>query len=483
MRGLSALSVVLLCWWAALNYGSTRRGGLEALWAGCGVIAVFWIAGLIMARRLPLPSRAMLTSCILLLVGVLPWGLGWFAPTPVASFTLNHFAKVSARWPECIVWWDPANQVALMGGLALLILVVSDLATERPWRILIATGFLVAGIFVAGVAFAQNIKHVRTIYGEPGRPITTNFAGPFYHHTSAGAYINTVWPVALGLTAWAWQSLSRSYRAAAAGALLLLTLVIFGAHGTHVSRMPQVVGLGALVGLLWLLIHSGSFRRGIVMLNAHRNRALTAGALAIALLVGLVATTGKMHRIVTRWSEVWKPAPVVAAVAPLTESEWPKRMRDDLFIPSSAGSMLLGTRSVAYEAAFAAIAAHPLFGHGPANWMGAASQYSHDPLVRTFFQYLQFTHNDYLQAAVQFGVVSAIGWALLLGGGAISVICIAWRRRQADPLTLAAAVAALAVLLQSLWDFPLQMGAIVLNVAILSGLCWARSGIKDPSLA
>ncbi|MES2695363.1 MAG: O-antigen ligase family protein [Verrucomicrobiota bacterium] len=405
-------------------------------------------------------------------------------PTSPALFTTKHFAVVAARWPESIVYWDQGNQVALMSSLALLMLLVADIATDRRWRLMIAIGLVISGLLVAGVAFAQSFAQVKTIYGEAGRPISTNFAGPFYHHTSAGAYINAIWPIGLGLAALAWQS-GKAWRFPVTLLMLLLTAIILAAHGLHVSRMPQVVGLFLVGVLVWLLVRSGSFRRGVVLLSAHKTRAAFAAATVLVVLVGLIAATGKLKHIASRW-QLWAPQTSVVTRTELPpESAWPKLMRADLFIPSpNSGTGMLGARSIGYDAAFAAISARPIWGHGPANWMGAASQHSKDPLVRTFFQFLQFTHNDFLQVAVEWGVVAAIGWAGLLVGGAGSVVYIAFRHRRADPLVLAAAIGATAVLLQSLWDFPLQMGAIVLTVSTLSGLCWASlSAEKRAALA
>ena len=128
-----------------------------------------------------------------------------------------------------------------------------------------------------------------------------------------------------------------------------------------------------------------------------------------------------------------------------------------------------------WRAALSAIADRPLTGHGPANWIGAASQHSDDPFVRTFYQFLQFTHQDPLQTAVEWGIPAALAlWAVLVG----SIVSV-FRLQRRPPLALAAACALAALLLQSQLDFPLQIPALALHAVVLAALC--RSAATPPA--
>jgi hypothetical protein len=113
--------------------------------------------------------------------------------------------------------------------------------------------------------------------------------------------------------------------------------------------------------------------------------------------------------------------------------------------------------------------------------MGAASQHTGDPFVRTFFQFLQFAHQDLLQFAVEWGVPAALAWWGLLAGAIVT----AFRARlSSDPLHVSLAVAAAcalaAVLLQSQLDFPLQMPALAFNVLVLAALGWSTAPARQP---
>ncbi len=153
-------------------------------------------------------------------------------------------------------------------------------------------------------------------------------------------------------------------------------------------------------------------------------------------------------------------------------------MRADLFVPYSPAGGWRGARGESWRTALRGIAERPLTGHGPGNWMGAASQHTDDPFIRTFFQFLQFTHQDLLQFAVEWGLPATLGWwGLLVGaigrrrgpGPRLA------QRRNIGEIAIAAACGLAAVLLQAQVDFPLEMPAVLLNVVVLAALCWAAA--------
>ena len=457
-RGLQIAAGVVftgLLVFAPLNFGSTRAGGAEVITVGCTLATLLWAAALgCGGPRALLPTGAV--ACLgLFLLAALPWITGLARPTAVADFTRLHFARVAARWPSSMVWHTSASALAFTLALAAATLPLIDLARSRHWALVFGIALVGTAGAVALLALLQNYTHATGIYWRDDGRLPGNFSGTFYHHTAAGAFYNTAWPLAFTL---AWLARDRPVLATAAG---LATVLLLAAHGSHVSRFPQVAALLVAPVLLLRLQVRGTGRWLL----------LAGGA---ALVVLLVAVAGRVGTIGERWQQVWiQPPPAPEPVLP-PESAWPALMRDDLFIPHTSRSGLLGDRGEGWRTALRAIADRPFTGHGPGNWMGAASQHTADPFVRTFFQFLQFAHQDLLQFAVEWGVPAALGWwALLLGG-----IVTAFRARlSSDPLRvslgLAAACGLAAVLLQSQLDFPLQMPAIAFNVVVLAALAWA----------
>src|SRR5205823_440476 len=106
----------------------------------------------------------------------------------------------------------------------------------------------------------------------------------FFHHTSAGAYLNTVWPLAAGLAV-VFRTRAKQVSVAALGA----TALLIGAHFSHVSRFPQVAALIVLAVLVAYLLSTGNFK---------------ISGWAIGLLAGIIAVAaigGRTGEIAGRW--------------------------------------------------------------------------------------------------------------------------------------------------------------------------------------
>jgi O-antigen ligase len=458
--------------WAPLNFGSTRAGGPELLAAGCLAGTALWLLALALGAPRPRLPVVAFGAVILLLLAMLPWLTGLAQPTSVAPFTQTHFARIEARWPFSIVWRTPGNITALTLGLAVATLPLIDLARTPGWALLFAVALVATAVLVAILALAQNYTRATGIYWRADGRMAGNFCGTFFHHTSAGAYFNTAWPLAFALACLAWlRPAGAPFRGLLIGAASLSVVLLLAAHAGHVSRFPQLAALLVLPVLL----------SGLDWRAARRWIWLVGAALLVVVLVVLGGRTGD---IAARWNLFFTAAPVTAAVVaahPAPEAEWPALMRDDLFVPdgTEGHGLGFGARGEGWRTALRAIAARPLTGHGPANWIGAASHYSGDSFVRTFFQFLQFTHQDALQFAVEWGVPAALAWWTVLLGAVVVVFRARHALGAAHPLCLAAACALAAVLLQSLADFPLQIPAVAFNAVVLAALAWSGSAKRD----
>jgi len=459
LRGAAGVLFTLLLVVAPLNFGSTRPGGLELLAAGCALATLCWAASLLGGPPARVPVVAAACACLLTLAA-LPWLTGLGLPTAVSAFTQTHFAHVAARWPTSLVATTPAGALAFTLALTASTLALIDLAQTRGWALAFAVALVATAVAVASLALLQNYTHAVGIYGRDDGRMPGNFCGTFYHHTAAGAYFNTAWPLAVAL---AWLA---GHRAGALGPPLMLAaalavVLLLAGHGSHVSRIPQLAALVVAPFLLRRLQPPARFRR----------LGLAAGAAAVVLLIVLAGRAGTIGK---RWTEMFTPAPVATPAVLVPESAWPGLVRDDLFIPPVASARWFGDRGESWRTAGRAIAARPLTGHGPGNWIGAASRHSGDPFVRTFFLYLQFTHQDFLQFAVEWGVPAALAWITLLVGALWSVVRTHARTAPIPHnLALGAAAGLAAVLLQAQGDFPLQMPAVAFNVIVLVALGWA----------
>ena len=463
LRLAAGLLLAALLVFAPLNFGSTRAGGATVIAAACAAATLLWAAsrpGGGRSVRLPV---VVVADLALLTLAALPWITGLAAPTPVAAFTQAHFSRVAARWPASLVWPAPAGPLVLTLALAASTLPLLDLARSRGWALAFALAITATATLIAGLALLQNYTHATGIYWRDDGRLPGNFSGTFYHHTAAGAYFNTAWPLAVALTWLAWDRAGPALlRWSLILAGLLAVILLLAAHGSHVSRLPQLLAL-LVAPFLLRSRPPRTLRRWIVP-----------AATAAVVVVVLVAAAGRTAEIGARWRMLLAPAPLALLSAPPPAADWPALVRDDLFIPSAARPGLLADRGESWRTALRAIAARPVTGHGPGNWLGAASRHSADPFVRTFYLYLQFTHQDLLQFAVEWGVPAALAWWTLLAGAVVAVLrARAWSGPAHRSLAIAAACGLAAVLLQAQVDFPLQMPAIALNVIVLAALCRA----------
>jgi hypothetical protein len=454
---------------APLNYGSTRFMPFETLIALVATAGAAWLLAGACVRAWPLPPVPVRWGTALVLATLGLWAFVWTRPE-LPAFTQAHLARLQARWPHSLVPRDFVLVAiwALVGVAALWAL--CDLLREPVWRRASAVVMVATGAAVAALGLAQNATHAAGIYWAHGPRLPGAFFGPFYHHTSAGAYLNSVWPLGLGLALCGLQRGTHSPRRRLAiyGALGGTALVLAG-HAGHVSRLPQVLALVVLAGF--------AFWSGVWPLLARLPGLRSAAiALAAALAAGVVILGAtRVGDIRQRWQllRLESLRGGGPAVAPLPPSQWPRAMRDDLFVPSDHRQYPLGDRGATYAAAIDAIRERPWFGWGPGGWTAAAAAHSVDPFVRTFFLIVQFTHDDFLQTCVEWGLLGAAGWLLLLPGGVVHGLArLRLRPTALDPIGAAAVAGLVAVFAQSLIDFPLQIPAIQLNAVTLAALAW-----------
>ena len=460
---------------APLAYAGTRAWAWSALAGLLHFVTVIWILGCWQEHRWPRISRRLMIASIFLWVYILVRGFA-FEPLLPDAFTTEHFARISARWPESVIERTPRGVTELVSGLIGVFLVTLDLAAISRWRKRLARAMVCAGVITVSLGLTQNATHAKGIYWqEPLRSMPSQFFGPFFHFTSAGAFINLTWPIALMLALYSWHQYKLKKRSALrAISWSIAAFLILVAHTAHISRFSPIL---AIVGLLVIFFVARPWR-----LLGRSPRAWTLAAATVVLLfisaIFVVQRAGHLRWMASRWSFL-EIMPRTRVPAPLpAKADWPKLMRDDLVVPYSDDNYFLRDRGACYVFAWECAELRPIWGFGPGQWMSAVSRYATDPTIGTFYQYLQFTHNDYLQTLVEWGFV----------GAALAALIVFWALRNAvktvfpyvrggihfdetQAVTFGALVSLFTVLIQSLVDFPLQIPANALYACILLALC------------
>ena len=468
LRHYSRCAFVLALVMGPLDFGSTRLLPYQILVVLVSTACLAWaVSEGLGASGLAIPRMAVLGASLVGLAA-LAWEVRLVFPE-IPEFTVRHFHQISLRWPNAIVPTDKNWITAWSAAGALTILALCSLCREEGFRHAIGTAMVSTGFVVALLGLLQNATHARAIYWQHAVRTPGAFFGPFYHHTSAGAYLNTVWPLAAALSI---NQLQRTGRGARRAGVLfaLATFVVLGAHLGHISRFPQIAAAIVLAGgLLWIRPWQ---RR---TLPARAGRLAFQTVLVGAAAACIAAVGNRVGDIDARWSSL-RASDIAGTGAPMKSAPpelWPKLMRDDLFVPSSHAEFVLGDRGAAYQTAVRAALERPWFGWGPAGWMAAAAANTNDPFIRTFFQMMQFAHEDYLQTLVEWGLVGAAGWALLVLGAATRCALYLGSEPGRDLLGAGAVLGLAAVLIQCLIDFPMQIPAIQLNAMALAALAWS----------
>ncbi len=482
---LSGVLLLLVVVFAPLAFACTRPNPLTWLSFALHLVFVTWLLGLGLERRLPgIPFVALIVGIALILFAWLR--LVFFEPAAVSTFTAGHFSRIYDRWPESIILRTPQIVTFLTSGLLCGFFVATDLTRTSAWRRRLLYTIVTAGCLVVAIGLLQNATHARGIYWEsPKNHMPSRFFGPFYHFTSAGAFINLTWPIAAAMAL-------NSLKQYMAGSRTILSCTVWGilsawllvGHTGHVSRFPQVIAGAIVIGLIVTL-------RPFAQVKWSWRSFVLCGITTLVIgggLFAVVARSGRINEIAARWKMLSIFGENGRGVPPPVRADWPKLMRDDLVVPYNHNHVFLRDRGAAYAFAVEAIMRRPLLGFGPGGWIAAVSQHSTDLVLGTFYLYLQFTHQDLLQLLIEWGMVGGVLYLILVVGGVYTALrglmfhchrTTPWSDSSA--LILGALAAVVAVLVQSSIDFPLQIPAYALYATLLLAVCWSSARQNRPS--
>lgn len=441
------LATLIYAPWA---YGCTTPATIDILNQLLAVVLVFWIADLLLTRRLPLVHVGLIVIATAILA--LGWWMVLNAPTIHDSELIVFMPRAQpfVRLPGSV---DESISAAWMVRATVLFgatLFVADLSTRPLWLMRIWGAVTIAGGSIALLGLLQKASGADTLFwGEaPAAPIKTFFASYFYH-ANAGAFLNLALPPAVGL---AIRALGRSDspigRAVSPACGFCMILAVFA----NTSRVAQVLGAALMIALM-MLWHRGrtpATGRGEIT-------AVLSGAIVLIVAAFAVAQASHLDDSLVRWSGLRATLP--------SDARW-----------------------TASQAAWRGSPEAGWFGFGPGTFRVVFPYFGGYVGNRLDGEW-RFLHEDYLQTLLEWGRVGAALWsAFLFGGIALAIRNLRstraeeWmpRRKMLLPLIVLALVA---TAVHALVDFPLQIASIQLFVATYLGLCWGScSWIKDLTL-
>jgi hypothetical protein len=310
------------------------------------------------------------------------------------------------------------------------------------------------------------------------------FFATYFHHSSAGAFINLIWPLAAGRLLFFVSQSGQGLWRPLGGAVLWGLILLLGlcGLGVQIARFAQANALVLVLALVsWLIWRRKKTGRGKVLVG------LLVSLLLLTFLIQAVSVRlGWSGEIAARW-RMFLPAGKPTA----TEQSVDFRMRPDSFIPSTQPGGFFGVREEAALTCLRMIPQAGLLGFGPGSWSANYPRFTDDATLRTFFLHLQFAHTDWLQTVVEWGILGALAWGILVGGGLWEALRSLRESRvkkveigSREAMVAGVATALGGLLLHALIDFPLQIPSIQLYFVVLLALAWnaARCSAEAPSL-
>jgi hypothetical protein len=264
-------------------------------------------------------------------------------------------------------------------------------------------------------------------------------------------------------------------------ALLLVALAGLPAMGS-IFGMLNVVWMAGVFGL-WVLWRVPLRNLGGFSLRAALVAVLCGGVMGAAVLV-----SGKAPAMKARWDGLQLFSRARADGGEVRKPEF--RMRADGLIESAeveAGGLFGGHRAKVARICLKMMPHAGLLGFGPGTWSQSFPRFTDDTLMRTFYLQMQFAHQDYLQALVEWGLLGTAAWAILVVGAMRRGYYRLARCRvrggvigAEEGMIAGAMVGLLGVLAHGMFDFPLQVPSLQLYVAVLVGMLWAAGPRPGP---
>ena len=374
--------------------------------------------------------------------------------------TLALFSSALGAWIAVQWFASRAGRIAVdthaiqTQGLALAadvtaFFLVLEIARERASRKRVALFLIGVGLFEAFYGLAQYLAGWSYIWTVPRRFYIGSATGTYVNHNHYAGLLETILPLAIGLSFYHWQSARRGSRRRTwrsllanfgnpdvvkcflfllAAAILLLAIIF---SFSRMGMISMLVSLGVMAAVVWTEKKRSPLPAALIVL-------LVAGGIAAAVWIGV--------------------GPVVEHFEQLSQNE-----------PLAGGE----GRIALWRDALALIHLHPWTGVGLGCFEHAFTRVQSMQLTYV----ADHAHNDYLEAASELGIPSAA----ILFGVFFWLAARMWRASLRARSSLARSLAlgslggASALLVHSLADFNLRIPANALVFAVVLGLGCATS--------
>jgi hypothetical protein len=442
----------LLCLiYAPWAYGCTTSGTTAGLVMLLGLTFMVWMGETVLRRTWP-RVHWLGSVCIAALL-VQGW---WMAVNPhfrfdPASHVLLPVVSISRKLAGSV---DRHSSVATMIRLSMMLLVVcfaARLARHPVWAKRICWTIGLTGASIISFGLIQRALQAPMIFWGESRPGGSVFFSTYYYSGNAGAYINLVMPMLLGMVILSMRERRNQVSRAFWVSMLFLGIA---AALVNLSRAAQIVTLfEMLLMAIWFSKHA----RPLFGMHSTARRVCYAVLLGAASLI-LIKVIG--------WREV---AQKWAFLMNQLNAENPRYVAVSVCLKMLPDAGALGFGPGTYQLVFP----HYASGFDRAIWANWGIWFS--------------AHQDYLQTVVEWGWFGAALWSVLFFGGIVRLGRSLFRSGHGNYLEegilrRAGAIALIGIAVHGLVDFPLQIISLQLYVATFLGVAWSVESVRPDSL-
>jgi O-antigen ligase len=442
-RGLLVACLVFAPW----AYGAVRPWAMRDLAIVMGTIVVLWGLECCVRRRRPeMPGVAVAAVAGLLLQG---WWMTWNARSQFDA-DVGALLPLTPRFANAPGSVDgPASLSAMIFFTTLLglFLFCCDLFRHPIWQKRIVATMVLTGFSIAALGLLQKIGGVPmlALTWETGKQDVTNNFAMYRYRGNAGAFLNIVFPLAVGWTFLLFQRRHRPWSQALVVSGLFLLVLGIQMNPSRASWFIFLLLACALAGKLFCWWKSGRDAG-----NPRRGQVLAVMGAFCLLAIVTISAMGNWETSWNRWNVLGFD------VAERSPVEIYLRMVPDAGV-LGFGAGTFGTLFPSYQETYD-------FGGRP---------------VPPFWKQDHFTHahNDYLETLIEWGYLGTLLWTMLVLGGIIRGVRRHFRKETSSSarwLLFCSLLALGGTLTQACVDFPLQIASIQLYVFALLAMCWEK---------
>ena len=441
-RWMLLANIVLSAW----LYGGTRPWTRELIsWLLIANTVVF-LLGLLLRFRLPrIPAIPATAIGFLLLQG---WFMAWNAKKQFVEFAgvFVHRDQPLPGWPGFFDQQMVLPSMLLVTGVLGAFAIACDMAANRIWRDRLWITIAGTGTSIVILGLAQRLTDAPSIFWDLENNLGNTFFAVFRYHANAGAFINLVLPLTVGL---AIRSFQRENANASRVLWTLAALTTAAAAFVNVSRAANIISAGLLL----------CFAIWIFTLRRERTNRPKLKSLLLPIAAGLAAVilltlSFGLEKTIKRWNEG-----ALKQIAPESGRVSAYRIILEESLPATG----------------------PL-GFGPGTFEKVFDTHRAQSKVPLEGRY-DFAHSDALQTPMEWGWAGAVAWFALFSGAVFLSAFHAIFNHSPETRILAAAcmLSLVGFMVHGCIDFPFQIAGLQVFALCTAAVAWSNLARKKVS--